>query len=193
MTLKLRLFTFCFTIFLLMGPVNSFGQIDSIQKKKKLSFKDPEDGAIDLSEFLLEANGVLPVIIPITEPAVGYGGGAALLYFHKRKKKYDSYVPPSVSGVVGLYTQNKTWGAGAFHSHIFGENRVRTLTALLKADLRIKYFGNNNPILDNNPLGISLDSWVFMQKAEVKLGKSKFYAGSYLYLFYHRCFLRYDC
>ena len=178
MTLKLRLFTFCFTIFLLMGPVNSFGQIDSIQKKKKLSFKDPEDGAIDLSEFLLEANGVLPVIIPITEPAVGYGGGAALLYFHKRKKKYDSYVPPSVSGVVGLYTQNKTWGAGAFHSHIFGENRVRTLTALLKADLRIKYFGNNNPILDNNPLGISLDSWVFMQKAEVKLGKSKFYAGA---------------
>ena len=93
MTLKLRLFAFCFTIFLLMGPLNSFGQIDSIQKKKKLSFKDSEDGAIDLSQFLLEANGVLPVVIPITEPAVGYGGGAALLYFHKRKKKYDSYVP----------------------------------------------------------------------------------------------------
>lgn len=178
----LRFFTFCFTVFLLMGPVNSFGQIDSIQKKKKLSFKDPEDGAFDLSQFLLEANGVLPVIIPITEPAVGYGGGAALLYFHKRKKKYDSYVPPNVSGVAGLYTENKTWGAGAFHSHIFGENRVRTLTAVFKADLRIKYYGNNSPILEDNPLGISLDSWVVFQKAEVKLGKSKFYAGaSYTY------------
>lgn len=182
MTSIRRFFTFCFTVFLLMGPVNSFGQIDSIQKKKKLSFKDPEDGAFDLSQFLLEANGVLPVVIPITEPAVGYGGGAALLYFHKRKKKYESYVPPNVSGVAGLYTENKTWGAGAFHSHIFGENRVRTLSAVFKADLRIKYYGNNSPILEDNPLGISLDSWVFMQKAEVKLGKSKFYAGaSYTY------------
>jgi len=154
------------------------GQVDSIQKKKKLSFKDPEDGAIDLSEFLLEHNGVLPVIIPITEPAVGYGGGAALLYFHKRKKKYDSYVPPNVSGVMGFYTENETWGAGAFHRHIFGENRVRTMTGVFKADLRIKYYGNNSPILEDNPLGISLDSWVVLQKAEVKLGKSKFYAGA---------------
>ena len=116
---------------------------DSIsqKKKKKLSFKDHEDGAFDLSQFLLEANGVLPVFIPITEPAVGYGAGAALLYFHKRKKKYDSYVPPSVSGVAGVYTENKTWGVGALHRQIFGENRVRTVTAVLKADLRIKYYG----------------------------------------------------
>jgi hypothetical protein len=110
-----------------------YSQQDSTQvKKKKLSLRDPEDGALDLSAFLLEHNGVLPVLIPITEPAVGYGGGAALLYFHKRKKKYDSYVPPNMSGVVGLGTENRTWGAGAFHSHIFGENRVRTVTAVLK-------------------------------------------------------------
>jgi len=177
-----RFTSLCLLFLLLIGPVSVMGQVDSIQKKKKLSFKDPKDGAIDLSQFLLEANGVLPVIIPITEPAVGYGGGAALLYFHKRKKKYDTYVPPSVSGVVGFYTENKTWGAGAFHSHIFGENRLRTLTAVFKADLRIKYYGNDSPILEDNPLGIQLDSWVVLQKAEAKLGKSKFYAGaSYTY------------
>jgi hypothetical protein len=111
------------------GPV-LYGQAADApesKEKKKLSFKDPQDGAIDLSQFLLEAHGVLPVLIPITEPAVGYGGGAALLYFHNRKKKYDSYVPPDVSGIAGLATENKTWGAGAFHRHIFGENRVRTM------------------------------------------------------------------
>jgi outer membrane protein assembly factor BamA len=177
-----RFTSLCLLFLLLIGPVSVMGQVDSIQKKKKLSFKDPEDGAIDLSQFLLEANGVLPVVIPITEPAVGYGGGAALLYFHKRKKKYDSYVPPNLSGVLGFYTENKTWGAGAFHRHIFGENRVRTLTGVFKADLRIKYYGNNSPILEDNPLSISLDSWIVMQKAEAKLGKSKFYAGaSYTY------------
>ncbi|MBN3522054.1 BamA/TamA family outer membrane protein [Algoriphagus lutimaris] len=160
----------------------SNAQSDSTKTKKKLSFKDPEDGALDLSQFLLEANGVLPVIIPITEPAVGYGGGAAILYFHKRKKQYSTYVPPNVSGVMGLYTQNKTWGAGAFHSHIFGENRVRTITALFKPDVRIKYYGNGSEFLSKNPIGINLDSWVIFQKAELRLGKSKFYAGaSYTY------------
>ncbi|MEJ2585968.1 MAG: BamA/TamA family outer membrane protein, partial [Robiginitalea sp.] len=157
------------------------GQSDTLRDRsggRKLSFKDPEDGAFDLSQFLLEAHGVLPVLIPITEPAVGYGGGAALLYFHNRKKQYDSYVPPSVSGIAGLYTENKTWGAGIFHRHIFGENRVRTMTAVFKPDLRIDYFGNNNPILRDNPVGIELDSWMVLQKAEVRLGDSKWYAGA---------------
>jgi hypothetical protein len=172
-------------LFLLMwcglGIFGLRGQVDSTEQgveKKKLSFKDPEDGAIDLSQFLLEAHGVLPVLIPITEPAVGYGGGAALLYFHNRKKKYDTYVPPSVSGIAGLYTENKTWGAGAFHRHIFGENRVRTMTAVFKPDVRIDYYGNNNPILRDNPVGIQMDSWVVLQKAEVRLGDSKWYAGA---------------
>ena len=151
-------------------------------EKKKLSFKDPEDGALDLSQFLLEAHGVLPVLIPITEPAVGYGGGAALLYFHNRTKKYDTYVPPSVSGVAGLATENKTWGAGVFHRHIFGENRVRTMTAVFKPDVRVNYFGNNNPVLEENPVSIRMDSWVVLQKVEARLGDSNFYAGaSYSY------------
>ena len=172
------------TFFLLWISGLSAQQDSTLGKaeKKKLSFKDPEDGALDLSQFLLEAHGVLPVLIPITEPAIGYGGGAALLYFHNRKKKYDTYVPPSVSGVAGLATENKTWGAGVFHRHIFGENRVRTMTAVFKPDVRINYFGNNNPVLEENPVSIRMDSWVVLQKVEARLGDSNFYAGaSYSY------------
>lgn len=178
---KLLLIFIC----LLIAPKFGYGQNDSTQtkkSKKKLSFRDPEDNAFDLSSFLLEHNGVLPVVIPITEPAVGYGGGAALLYFHKRKKKYKSYVPLNVSGIMGLATENKTWVAGAFHSHIFGENRVRTITAIIKPDVRYKYYGNDSDFLAKNPLGVNLDSWFFFQKAQVRLGKTKFYVGaSYSY------------
>jgi hypothetical protein len=39
--------------------------------------KDTEDGAFDLSDFLLSHTGFLPVPIIITEPAIGYGGGLA--------------------------------------------------------------------------------------------------------------------
>lgn len=174
------LFFLCSTIVL-----NAQQNIDSTQTKKnnkKLSFKDPEDGAFDVSSFLLEHNGVLPVVIPVTEPAVGYGGGAALLYFHKRKKKYKSYVPPNVSGVIGLATENKTWLAGAFHIHTFGENRVRTTTAIIKPNVNYKYYGNGGGILAENPVGIKLDSWYILQKAQVRIANTKLYVGaSYSY------------
>src|SRR5512139_1687709 len=44
-------------------------------------FIDPEDGQVDLSDHLLKHRGLLPVPIIITEPALGYGGGLAALWF----------------------------------------------------------------------------------------------------------------
>ena len=65
--------------FLLAVSLEVNAQQDSIKTKKKLSFRHHEDGAFDVSSFLLDHNGVIPVIIPITEPIVGYGGGLAVL------------------------------------------------------------------------------------------------------------------
>ena len=42
---------------------------------------DPQDGQFDLSDHLLKYRGLLPVPIIITEPALGYGGGIAALWF----------------------------------------------------------------------------------------------------------------
>ena len=46
---------------------------------------DPEDGMLDASDYLASAHGFLPVPIVITEPAVGFGLGAAVAYFHAPK------------------------------------------------------------------------------------------------------------
>ena len=46
-------------------------------------FRDPEDGELDASAWLLDKKGFLPVPIIVTEPAIGYGGGAALLWFRE--------------------------------------------------------------------------------------------------------------
>ena len=43
---------------------------------------DPEDGAFDASAFLSTAKGFLPIGTIITEPAVGYGAGLGLMFFH---------------------------------------------------------------------------------------------------------------
>ncbi len=46
-------------------------------------FIDPKDGKLDASDWLLKHKGFLPVPEIITEPAVGYGAGLALLFFHQ--------------------------------------------------------------------------------------------------------------
>lgn len=161
---------------------NAFAQGDTLVSdtivKKKLSFRDPQDGSFDVSSFLLDHKGVLPVVIPITEPAIGYGAALSVLYFHHRKKKYDSYVPPDVTGVIGLYTANKTWGAGGMHLHTFGENRVRTTSVFLKPDINYKYYGNNSEFLNKYPINVNMDSWLFMQRAQVRLAETQFYIGA---------------
>jgi hypothetical protein len=155
---------------------------DSIKKKTKVSFRDPLDNAFDVSQFLLENKGVLFVPTLITEPALGYGGGGGLIYFHQRKKQYKSYVPPNLTGVIGLKTQNGTKGWGAFHMHTFGENRIKTMSVLMRPDIHIKYYGNNSELLNTNPILINLDSWFFLQRIQVRLASSNLYLGArYMY------------
>ena len=47
---------------------------------KSSKFVSSEDGWLDVSGFLDEKYGFLPVAIPITEPAVGYGAAVALAF-----------------------------------------------------------------------------------------------------------------
>src|SRR5258705_5610412 len=46
-------------------------------------FHSAADGWLDVSGFLDEKFGFLPVVIPITEPAVGYGAAGALAFLSK--------------------------------------------------------------------------------------------------------------
>lgn len=47
---------------------------------------DPEDGKMDISNYLSGKTGFFPVPIIITEPAMGFGLGAAVAYFHPPKE-----------------------------------------------------------------------------------------------------------
>ena len=52
----------------------------SQNKKKEKLFVDTLDNAFDISYYLYNLHGFLPVISPITEPAVGYGAAGAGLF-----------------------------------------------------------------------------------------------------------------
>jgi hypothetical protein len=91
-------------------------------------FFDPEDGALDLSYFLEEARGFLPIPIVVTEPAVGYGGGAAGMFVRPRREAgAEGWSRPDISALGGFATENGTWGAFAGDVSRWLDGRLRTL------------------------------------------------------------------
>src|SRR5690349_18965209 len=97
-------------------------------------FTDPEDGRFAMSNWLLERKGALPVPVIITEPAIGYGGGLALLYFRKPEGKATSriggdgdarQITPDLYGGFAVGTENGTRAYGAAASLHFREDRWR--------------------------------------------------------------------
>lgn len=112
------------------------------------SFKDmfisKDDGAVDMSAFLNSATGFLPVPIIITEPAVGFGGGVALAYFHKGEA-FENEGPkglsPTVSFAAGAYTSNGTWLVGGGHQGSYLQDRIRYLGVLAYVSANLDFYG----------------------------------------------------
>ena len=77
-----------FILFLFFLACDAFAQ-----RKKNISLKDSLDGKLDLSDYVIEANGFVPVPIIVTEPALGgFGGGLAPIFMKKR----PPYMIPSM-------------------------------------------------------------------------------------------------
>src|SRR4249920_2396952 len=83
---------------------------DKASAERASRFIDPEDGQLDLSYFLENPRGFLPIPIVITEPAVGYGGGVAGMFLRPRREEGDEgWARPDISAVGAFATQNGTW------------------------------------------------------------------------------------
>jgi hypothetical protein len=153
-----------------------------------VSLKDPEDGKLDLSEFLQSRSGFLPLPVIVTEPAVGFGGGLAPLFI-KRPAETPDDAParpptPSIYGAAGFVTDNGSWGAGGFYLLPFSGDRFRLTGGLGYLDLNLKFygFGADSP-LQKEPIPFDIRTAATSQRVQARLGSSDFYAGvQYLFL-----------
>ena len=107
------------------------------------TFIDPADGQLDMSNWLLNKKGFLPVPILITEPAIGYGGGLAGVYFHDNIGARKG-APPSVSALAGATTENGTWFAGGGHLGIWAEDNIRYTGGLGAGLVKMEYYSIYN-------------------------------------------------
>ena len=164
----------------------SIGSAATAEADAKVSFFDEEDGHLDLSEYLASAHGFLPVPILITEPAIGYGVGAALLYFHdspvekeeqSEPGKKGRQTPPSISGAAGFGTENGTWGAGVFHMGIWKEDTIRYMGALFYADVNIDIYGRPEDPNGDVPVGLNMAATILYQRLLFRMPHSNFFIG----------------
>jgi len=148
----------------------------SAQKKQK-AFIDTLDNALDISYYLNNLHGLLPIISPITEPAVGYGAAGAGLFFIPKKDDRKGFKMPDIVGAAVGYTENGTWFTGAGYIGFWNKDRIRYRGVLGYGDIKLKYYGIGDGFLADKPLGFSIKSLFFLQQAVFRLGDSHFLLG----------------
>lgn len=142
------------------------------------TFIDPSDGQLDMSNWLLEKDGLLPVPIIITEPAIGYGGGLALVYFHDKVGSRKGR-PPSVSAFAGAVTENGTWFVGGGHLGIWKNETLRYTGGLGTGLVKMDYYGRseNQGKLKNEGIQFETEALFLTQELQIRLSESKFFVG----------------
>jgi hypothetical protein len=154
-------------------------------------FYSPDDGRFDVSGFLDEKYGFLPIILPITEPAVGYGAAGALAFISKplgaAKAGFDR---PDITAVGGMATENGSWGVLAADVRHWLDDRLQTVVGVVDASVNLDFhgIGATSP-LDQHPLHYTLQPIGGMAQAKYRLGDTRVWAGlSYAFATTHVSF-----
>ena len=179
-----RLFTAAI-LFTVSGSAVSASMMDE--------FIDPQDGMFDVSHWLAERKGFFPIPIIITEPAVGFGLGAGMLFLHdpfagktEEDETFDPQnidhkgriVQPSVSGIFGAYTENGTWFLGGAHMGVWKNDHIRYTGALAQASANLKFYGlDGGSGSSSGGLNFNIEPTIFLQQIKFRLRDSDFFAG----------------
>ncbi len=115
------------------------------QHKKKINLKDSLDRRLDLSDWIIDANGFVPVPIIITEPALGgFGIGLAPVFLKKRKplitEGKSTPLPPDITAAAAAYTLNKTWFVGGGRSASIPKYRLRYKIGAAYANVNLSFY-----------------------------------------------------
>jgi len=106
-----------------------------------------EDEFVELTEKMYDTKAKetrlkgtwLTVPIPISNPTVGSGLPAAILYLHPNESE-NPEVPNSTSGIGGMYTDSESCYVGGFHDGSWKEGKIRYRAAIVTADLKLDYY-----------------------------------------------------
>jgi Omp85 superfamily domain len=138
-----------------------------------------DDGWPDASGFLDEKYGFLPVAMPITEPAVGYGAALGAAFVSKPfGAALQGLGRPNVTFVGGMATANGSWGVFAADMRYWLDDRLQTLANLIYADVNLDYYGiGEDSVLADDPLRYTLNPVGLALQAKYRFGDTRIWGG----------------
>ncbi len=135
-----------FVLFILV-PHHLNAQTQDNEQKAKLSFRDTLDNCFDLSDFVINKKGFVPMPLIITEPALGGFGAALVPVFiqpNKPKEVNGKMVPlpPNATALFGGYTLNDSWAVGGARSASIPKWGIRYAIGGAYMDVNMDYYFN---------------------------------------------------
>jgi hypothetical protein len=148
------------------------------KEMKKAMMHDTLDGKLDFSRFLVEAHGFIPVPYIITEPALGGFGGMLIPLFIKPKKSVDGagYVPPDITGGIGLYTVNDTWAVGGFRMGSFPKASMKYRIGLGYGNINCSFY-RDIPQKGETEFAFNIRTLPVILSLSKKISKQEVYLG----------------
>ncbi len=143
------------------------------------AFVDPTDAALDASAWLASRQGFVPLVVPVTEPAVGYGAAAGLVFFHPRAgapppgTESGGFTPPSLSVAMAFATSNGSWGAAGGHMGIWRDDAIRYLGGAGYVDLNLDFYGASD-----TARRFEMKAVPIVQELVFQIARSRLYAGA---------------
>ncbi len=168
--------------------ITATGETPGIEAEEQTSSSSNEEKA-DKEKKVKDPNRgrILPIPIFITEPAIGDGLGMALAYFHRAKNRPDGHLlaspdsisearkeqepPPTVTGIFGAYTSNKTAAAGIGHMNSFKDDHIRFTAVAALADINSTFY------VADQPFKFNLDGVLVYQETRFRFGDSRWFWG----------------
>jgi len=119
----------------------------------------------------------LAVPIPMSNPTIGSGLQAALLYMHPSKKN-SADSPNATSGLGGMYTDTDSWVAGLFHDNYLFDDRLRVRGVVGTGDVNVNFYGSgSDPAFADDPVQYNLTANVALIQALGRLPGTKDWFG----------------
>jgi hypothetical protein len=170
----------CVAALLCFAATRAFAQTPGDASDQPASSPAREaDGWPDVSSFLDEKYGFLPLVFPITEPAVGYGAIGGVAFISKPLgAARDGFGRPNISFIGGMATENGSWGVFAADLRHWLDDRLQTLAAAVYADVQLDFHGlGEDSLLADDPLRYQLGPKAAAVQARFRVADTLLWAG----------------
>ena len=142
--MKRYFYIFFYVTFVFSTGLKAQDSLHAAKATKTSMLRDTLDNKTDVSHYLIDAKGFLPIPYIVTEPALGgFGLVVAPVFITPRKVEgVKGYIPPDITGGAAMYTVNGSWLVGAFRFGSFPKAKLKYRIGAFYASLNLSFYRN---------------------------------------------------